>query len=555
MKKNFLLILFLVSLLPVSAKERSKQEMLQIAAQIIHQKSTRSQTVPLAILYETDMLSVIGAERGGFAVVASDDAFSPIVGYGDGLFIPQDGNSLSWFIEEVSLSMKGQLAAGKIPHTPQMVDASKFKPAQEPLLTSTWNQNSPFNDLCPKSSDRGDYPSGCVATALSQIMYYHKYPETGKGQKQYSFKPASGVGELLSANFEETTYDWDHMIDDYVKGHYTEEEGIAVATLMFHCGVAVEMNYTPSGSGAYSSEARSGLINHFRYHPHIGILHRNYYSQEEWMNIVYTELNEERPIYYAGSDKNQGGHAFVIDGYDESGLVHVNWGWGTTGGNGYFDIALLNPRGYEFSSGQEMLVGIARPEANITYESHLVSDAPMSVGKIGSMLNVSPGTSIWNLNGDGWEGLLGVVLKGKGQTYVLASKEVKKTANRYNVLLKIDGTLGGLQKLPVGIEDGEYRLFIGSKDEYDTDWSLVRRSEGNANSYLLTIENGTLTNLTADSSDTWPRTITAVHTISSNQNVQKRRQIYDLNGRFVGWNKNSLPKGIYIINGEKVVIR
>ena len=496
----------------------------------------------------------MGCDNTGFAIVVNDDQLGTVAGYSDAAY-DETNEGLKWFLNNVSSSLSDNRLS-TINRKAAVPPSEKYKPSVDHLLTSTWNQNSPYNDLCPKDTKGAGYPSGCVATALSQIMYFHKYPETGQGSKQYSFKPAEGVGELLSANFGETTYDWAHMLDNYVSGNYTEEQGNAVATIMLHCGVAVEMNYTPTGSGAYSSEARNGLVSFFKYHQNAGLLYRTYYSLEEWMDIIYNELNCNRPIYYAGADANRGGHAFVLDGYDSNGFVHINWGWGANGGNGYFDITLLNPSGYEFSQGQDMIIGIDKPDADITYESHVVSGYPLSVSKFGTMLNVSPGTSLWNLCGYKWSGQVGIILKDATQTYVLKSVTAKDVANRYDVLSSLtdkDATLDGMCKLPSGIADGEYRLFIGSKDDRDTDWCLVRRSNNAVNNYKVTVADGKLAGLVADTDDTWPREMaTAIQTVTLNKGLDHTK-VYNLRGQFVGNDINALPSGVYIVGGKKVV--
>ena len=560
MKKNLLLLLVFAAVAVCgNARERTLAEKQALARQFVHapermKKAQAKNHAEWSVLFDNGVLTVMGCDNTGFAIVVNDDQLGTVAGYSDAAY-DETNEGLKWFLNNVSSSLSDNRLS-TINRKAAVPPSEKYKPSVDHLLTSTWNQNSPYNDLCPKDTKGAGYPSGCVATALSQIMYFHKYPETGQGSKQYSFKPAEGVGELLSANFGETTYDWAHMLDNYVSGSYTEEQGNAVATIMLHCGVAVEMNYTPTGSGAYSSEARNGLVSFFKYHQNAGLLYRTYYSLEEWMDIIYNELNCNRPIYYAGADANRGGHAFVLDGYDSNGFVHINWGWGANGGNGYYDITLLNPSGYEFSQGQDMIIGIDKPDADIVYESHVVSEYPLTVSKFSTMLNVSPGTSLWNLCGYKWSGQVGVILKKATQTYVLKSVTAKDVANRYDVLSSLtdkDATLDGMCKLPSGIADGEYRLFIGSKDDRDTDWCLVRRSNNAVNNYKVTVADGKLAGLVADTDDTWPHEMaTAIQTVTLNKDLDHTK-VYNLRGQFVGNDINALPSGVYIVRGKKVV--
>lgn len=535
MKRKCLLFLLFFAFTALSARVRTFSEMQRAASSVLGQTNiTRGLSAEnggnFKILHQSEMLTVLG-DNNRFAVIANDDVFSAVIGYADGVF--GQNPALDWFVSAADESMKSRLNDGIINHAPIRPNTDKFMSNVEPLLATTWNQDKPYNNLCPKDNRGNSYPSGCVATALAQIMKYYNYPKQGYGKKQYSFKPADGVGQLLSADFGATTYDWNKMLDNYVVNSYSDEEANAVAVLMLHTGVAVEMQYTPTGSGAYSSEARNGLIQYFRYNENIGVIYRDYYSQEEWLNIIFTELNNNRPIYYAGADATRGGHAFVIDGYDNEGLMHVNWGWGANGGNGYFDIALLNPSGYSFNIGQNMLIGIDLPEADIKYESHLVSDDDFKASKVSKFLNVSVGNTIWNLNGDEWTGELGVIIQGNGKNYILAQKTVRATADRYNVLGNIDGTLGGLLQMPKDITDGEYRLFVGAKNSHDKEWSLVRRSKGLINSYIIRISNDTFT-IESDSDDTWTSLKPA---INRNDNIVN---YYDLKGNVVRENKHGI---------------
>jgi hypothetical protein len=272
------------------------------------------------------------------------------------------------------------------------------------------------------------------------------------------------------------------------------------------------------------------------------------------MYMVFEELNKRRPIFYAGVDANgRGGHAFVIDGYNSRGMVHVNWGWGQAGGNGYYDISLLKSSNGTYSKGQEMLLGLTTPSEPVSYYTHVVSDYPMSASIIGTLFNVQVGSALWNMSGDVWSGELGVILEGE-QTYVLQSATVTKAPNRKNVLSYIgDAKMGGMITFPSDIANGDYRLYIGVKDEKTSEWQLVRRNADAINSYTLTINGGKPSNLKAVTDDTWERTerrATAIRTIENDADP-KNDKIYTLSGREV----KSPQKGIYLRGGRKVVVK
>lgn len=240
------------------------------------------------------------------------------------------------------------------------------KESVQPLLKTTWGQNAPYNQYCPQrknsSGDLESCPVGCVALALGQIMKYYNYPETGKGYKSYQ---PFGLSEAISADFENTEYKWELMKDSYVRlgsyKTYTDEEADAVATLLFHAGVSVGTIYAISGSSAFAyANIPRNMVENFRYsEEEIRYVSRSDYSKEEWMDLIFNELSNGRPIFYSGNSPESGGHAFVLDGYDATGKVHINWGW-CGSDNGYYDIDLLEGEN-NFCNNQSMVIGIMPP--------------------------------------------------------------------------------------------------------------------------------------------------------------------------------------------------
>ena len=551
MKRYFTLALVAsLFLCGVEARERTMDEKQAIAASVLTMQSqTRGKAeLTLRLLQASDTYTVLG-DDSRFVVVSNDDAFDAVIGYADSPFDASANSSLAWYLRAASESMKADLQKGSAVTRALVIPSGDFKEAVEPLCKTLWAQDKPFNNLCPTTSKGKAYPSGCVATALSQIMYYHKYPVRGKGSHQYSFTPAVGDGRLLSCDFANTTFDWENMLEDYASHKdYTEEQGKAVATLMAAVGVSVDMQYTESGSGAMSREARYGLINYFCYNENINWLNRSFYSAAEWMKYIYTELNQNRPIYYTGDDERNGGHAFVLDGYDKQGMVHINWGWGPKGGNGYFDIALLNPTGFQFSEGQDMLIGIS-PASCLQYESRFYADEGLKASKVASLLNVQPG-KIYNQTGDNISGDIAVILESSdGVKNVIQSAHVDKAITYYYVNSGSDAVkVGGVLKLPSTLKDGDYRVYVASKCDKDTDWRLIRTPEGTANSYMLTIADGKLASVGEGiADDSWTTTgITPIHAIPSKYRSAKT---FNINGQQV----DSSYHGIVIKDGKKVM--
>ena len=246
-------------------------------------------------------------------------------------------------------------------------DPTKYKSSVEPLLKTNWSQNAPFNEQCPtKINSEGvaqHCPVGCVALALAQIMKYYNYPESGQGKKSYT--PLLSK-DTLSADFGATHYDWANMKDNYFSfgsyKNYSDEEASAVATLCYQIGVSVGMMYALSGSSAFAyGNIPHDMVDNFRYDADsIKYLSRSDYSKEEWMGLIYRELSQGRPVFYAGNSPTQGGHAWVIDGYNAQGQVHINWGWRGTD-NGYYDIDLTDSSN-DFINNQSMIIGMMPPK-------------------------------------------------------------------------------------------------------------------------------------------------------------------------------------------------
>ena len=194
------------------------------------------------------------------------------------------------------------------------------KEAIPQLMKSEWGQSAPFNNLCPMGAS-GRCPAGCVATAMAQFFYYHKYPvkAIGKGSCTYG-------GKTYAQNLSGIEYAWDKMLPKYDTPSGVGSED--VATLLYDCGLSIGMNYDDNGSGSYNFEACNAINEHFNMYA--TYYDRSYYTASDWMNILYQQLSQKNPVVYTGVSKVEGvasGHCFVIDGYREDGLVHVNWGW------------------------------------------------------------------------------------------------------------------------------------------------------------------------------------------------------------------------------------
>lgn len=282
----------------------------------------------------------------GYVIVSGDDEMTELVGYAENGFFdaenvpPQMQLWLDGYAEYVAAVQSGKAKARKIllSDSPSVV--------VEPLVSTKWNQDAPFNNFAPEYTDDNNNTqrcaTGCAATAMAQIMKFHNWPEQGVGHYSYEHQSFG----TISSNFSEHVYDWTNMIDRYNNGEYSNVQADAVALLMKDCGVSLNMNYGPvSGASIYSYTP--AFKNYFRYSSRT--VNRSGCETAEFTRIITDELQEGRPIIYCGTGED-GGHAFVVDGYDTNYFLHVNWGWGGYS-DGYFDMNYMDPAGLGIGGG------------------------------------------------------------------------------------------------------------------------------------------------------------------------------------------------------------
>lgn len=340
-----ILIAICVSALFANGKQISQNAALSAArkysrtGQVAPAKNLRSDKTNNAPYYAFNL-------EQGYVIVSGDDEMTELVGYAENGFFdaenvpPQMQLWLDGYAEYVAAVQSGKAKARKIllSDSPSVV--------VEPLVTTKWNQDAPFNDFAPEYTDDNNNTqrcaTGCAATAMAQIMKFHNWPEQGVGHYSYEHQSFG----TISSNFSEHVYDWTNMIDRYNNGEYSNVQADAVALLMKDCGVSLNMNYGPvSGASIYSYTP--AFKNYFRYSSRT--VNRSGCETAEFTKIITDELQEGRPIIYCGTGED-GGHAFVVDGYDTNYFLHVNWGWGGYS-DGYFDMNYMDPTGLGIGGG------------------------------------------------------------------------------------------------------------------------------------------------------------------------------------------------------------
>lgn len=335
-------------------------------------------------------------EGKGFTVVSGDDRLPEVVGYSDkGTYDEENLPSNYVGFMKAYEEMVGQLDNGDSRASASIAEAKALRssgyqqPTVAPLLGSIqWNQMTPYNNMCPKYNGFDRSVTGCVATAMAQVMMYYQYPTTLQAdipayvtRTKHLSIPQINKGE---------SYDWNNMLPQYASYeplNYTDAQAAAVAKLLYHCGVACEMDYGPS-SGANVTPAI--LSTYFGYDSDLmQDLNRDVFTLAEWSQIMDKELTAKRPILYSGQSSD-GGHEFVCDGTDGNGLYHINWGWGGYQ-DGYFDVTILNPDKGGAGSG-------SAPDGYNQYCSMIIGITPDN-GKVDEPLeDVAPVVMIGNGN-------------------------------------------------------------------------------------------------------------------------------------------------------------
>ena len=481
-------MLMLCGLLPFLclAQPRSKHEAEDIACTFTRRNTNRyagEKDVRLSLLSSqitTDrelhgkeayyVFSVSGEK--GFVIVSGDKRMPMVLAYSeendfDTNNIPPN---VRYWLDCYAESLKGLDTSSDIAHDETLSERAE---GVAPLLGgNTWGQDTPYNKLCP--SVRGEKcVTGCVATAMAQVMKFHGFPDNGRGSVRYRTQ-SNGIS--LQNDLATVSFKWENMLDNY-EGNYSSLQADAVAELMYACGTSVKMDYCTSsqgGSGALQADLIPAFIENFGYDSDASFMARSYCTNEDWHRILIQELNEGRPVNYAGQSARDGGHSFVLDGYqnrEDSSYpyYHVNWGWNGSC-NGYYQLTDLHPaeNGQHatmegFNSSQQLTMGVMPDDGvnnglyNLCTSNLYVSSTQV---KSGSTIQVYS-ASLRNLSYKTFNGTIYVALVSQedGTETIIGEGKVHGTMSflqeQNNVSLEI--------ALPSDVRDGQYIIQLRSK--------------------------------------------------------------------------------------------
>ena len=520
MKKLTLFVLLLFSLC-LNAQQRSESEAIRIAQEFWGNSVNRAKLKAVSqnrlLKAKARAMAKVSAaptnnnkqsfyvindeEHNRFVIVSSDDRLYKILGFSDnGIFDSETApigliDMLNSYDEQYT-SVYSDLDKA----TKGVQKNYSFSPVQ-PLIQSKWGQSDPYNSDCPKdikSSSGENCVTGCVATAMAQVMKFWKYPESGTGSNSYT---SSTQRINQSMDFSSVHFDWDNMLNEY-NSDATGTQKSAVATLMHAAGVSVSMDYADE-SGAYAIDMAYSLSHFWKYNPNVSYKKKQYYSDEAWNQLILSELSEGHPILYAGQG-NSGGHQFVLDGCNEDGMYHFNFGW-TGSGDGYYTLEVLAPVydifGYQFPLGdytskQEMVCYVVPQEyGQPNGEFYASSSLGLSSVKVGSskyvistIYNCDANSTI-NISGNtSFAGEIGVGLFDKDFQFV-------KPLCKSNV--KINGGYGRSLWENVTFdsstfaEGSQYYIALYAHSD-NIGYSIARTEKGAEDYYLATVKNGNI---------------------------------------------------------------
>lgn len=496
MKKPLFLLLLGAAALSLSARELSPSEALARVGTFSNTLSKDASSQP-TLAAEVKMPSnastaavYVFDTSNGYMIVSANDVARPLLGYSDRGAIDK-GNmapGMKYWLDFYAAQIEGAVRSGA--STVQSTSTIATHQAISPLVKTTWNQSTPYNNKCPEFSGTHSY-TGCVATAMAQAMYFYQWPAKAQGgtvsyTSQYPSSEDPEYETNVELNFDNVTFDWNDMLLNYVAAsgstpaNYTSAQADAVAELMYACGVAVRMDYSTEESGASSVSLAPALYKYFNYAPTVVMPQRGFYTDADWDALVYNELANGNPVLYGGQSID-GGHQFICDGYQD-GYYHFNWGWSGES-DGYYLLSALDPESQGaggstsgFNFDQVICIGL---QTSGTTPAYLIycSGNFMTQGLLNNeeeegtyTQTVSLGSSI-TIESSGYfgnfgcklaEGKFGVLLTAEdgstttayGSTTTIDVVE-NSTVQSYNITLPSDLASGTYEMTPIFLPEGE----------------------------------------------------------------------------------------------------
>lgn len=431
-------------------------------------------------------------DNNGFVIVSGDDCAREILAYSDkgNLDVDNLPSNVKYWLDFYAKEITSADLTTKV--TRNASEQSGNDLVVEPLLGSIeWDQGAPYNLFCPE--DRGELTvTGCAATSMAMVMKYHKYPKQGTGSYRYITQT---LKKSLSADFGNTTYQWDLMLPQY-NSNATDEQKSAVAKLMEHCGIAQDMDYNvgaKGGSGAGIFKQYDAFINYFGYNPNMYYEGRDYNNDGRWKELIKTELRAGRPILYSGQS-SEGGHSFVLDGCNADDMYHFNWGWSGYA-NGYYSLSSLDPGTGGTGSGSgafndlQYILLMVQPEATENVVSRFTVNEGVNVDKLHYGRDETITVTFKELQNTAtiMNGIIGLALYKEGTfiTYLTSPSRVPDNMQigAYWPTINIEGSI------PPSVPTGSYQLHLASQKDGESIPSRAHSMKGINSFYNVEVTN------------------------------------------------------------------
>ena len=542
MKKTLTTLLVTLTVLMVSAADRTTAQMQEIARQKLAStaKHRAGSTADIEVkrVLNKPTLSVFTSEQS-FVIVSRDDRFDEVLAYGSGKFETTDiPDGLRWWLDAVQNQMEKDSRLGNISRR-----TVSYTPIA-PLMTTKWGQNEPYNNYCPIfEKEKTKAPVGCVATAMAQIINYNQYPASVNFEGSYTIDGKTTKESVNSTYYFPYQIAYGYYLPDGAtqleKMSYTPLKGNRIATLCRDCGYAINMNYNAGGSGAQTVDAAGALSSCFNYPTEaVKYYYRGFYTEDEWMDIIRKELEKSCPVIYAGASEQSGGHAFIFHGMDAEGLFYVNWGWQGMN-DGYYAFNALNPGDDDFNENQQLVTGI-RPVAQEgdVVQSLFATGAPYSFGydKETKDFSLTLNAAIYNYTCYDFVGRWAIVFENLStgeKEYGDLLEDNTKVESFYGFSAQTV-TIGQLKFEPS--DAGQYHIYMATLDNKETEWQPVRTIGGPIYYNFTVAEDGTAT---FDDTPIYTG-IEEIKSVSFKNDVNTPARYFDLQGREVSGDTKGL---------------
>lgn len=413
---------------------------------------------------------VFTSADNSFILAPADDLAPALLGYGDN-FDPDDiPDNFRWWMQNYARQIQ------YLSEHPEAAPEALSDHATIPhLLTTTWNQRAPYNNLCPSDAG-GRSVTGCVATAMAQVINYHECPAAyGTGTHSYTWNNTT-----LSFDYSATRFDWANMRDSY-SGSYTTAQANAVATLMYAAGVGVNMNYSSKESGAVSLRIPATLVNNFGFAPSARFVSRDCFTAADWDALIYNELAARRPVIYSGQSQ-QGGHCFVCDGYDGNSYYHINWGWGGLS-DGSFLLSALDPyqqgtggsgNNTGFNTDQDAIIGVQAPGSDIVPAGlSLIANGGFAYSDTYKGFWWGQNKGFFNYSASPAEFYTGIKLVNRSTGETFYAQGEKMSLNGISDAGSLDGYSLIRAAMPAGLPAGYYDAYPVARDLDSDEWQKI----------------------------------------------------------------------------------